>query len=472
MKRFQLISGLLTIFLLIPYLAWASPATAPALLKIRSGQPGDQFRIVLDMTAPAPHRVIMEQNPPRMVLEIPGAVNKIGLPQILFNNPLVSALKIVDQDPAVVQIIVDLKQPVVYKVFTMDTPNRIVIDLWQFFEQKVVTEAAPGLTYTSWLRGQSDGPVWAHILEVGPQADVVLQPILSNNLVSGVETVSSMTKAAKAIAAINGSFFANNGEIIGLMKLNGKLVSSPGIPRTSLGILPDQSMLMDQVSYEGKAELPGGVSLDIDGVNRERGENELILYNGFYNGTTGTNAFGREITIRDGKVAAINNGNTVLFSDTMILSGHGRAAHALAALKVGDAVTVRQSLGTGWDKTVHAIGAGPMLMKDNSIFLTTKIEEFGSDVAGGRAPRTAVGITADKRILLVVVDGRQTNSIGMTLLELALFMQELGAVDAMNLDGGGSSTMVIQDKVVNRPSDGRERRVGNALAIVPARLAN
>lgn len=472
MKRIKLISGLLIMFLLIPCLAWTNPAAAPVLLKIRSGQPGDQLRIVLDMTAPAPHRVIMEQNPPRLILEIPGAVNKTALPQIIFNNPLVSSLKVIDQDPLMLQIIVDLKQPAVYKVFTLDKPNRIIIDLWQFFEQKVVSEVAPGVTYTSWLRGQSDGPVWAHVLEIGPRADVVLQPLLSNNLVNGVDTVSSMAKAAKAVAAINGSFFANNGEIIGLMKLNGKLVSSPGIPRTSLGILADNSLLMDQVSYEGTAELPGGVRVTLDGVNRERGENELILYNGYYNGTTGTNAFGREVALKDGKVAAISTGNTVLFSDTVVLSGHGKAGQVLAALKVGDSVTVRQSLGAVWDKTVHAIGAGPMLVKDNSIFLTTKIEEFGSDVAGGRAPRTAVGIAADKRIFLVTVDGRQASSIGMTLLELAIFMQELGAIEAMNLDGGGSSTMVVNDKVVNHPSDGKERRVGNGLAVVPARLAN
>ena len=60
----------------------------------------------------------------------------------------------------------------------------------------------------------------------------------------------------------------------------------------------------------------------------------------------------------------------------------------------------------------------------------------------------------------------------MTLLELALFLQELGAVHAMNLDGGGSSTMVIKGNVVNKPSDGKERKVGNALAVISARLAN
>nr|WP_285719375.1 phosphodiester glycosidase family protein [Pelosinus sp. IPA-1] len=78
-----------------------------------------------------------------------------------------------------------------------------------------------------------------------------------------------------------------------------------------------------------------------------------------------------------------------------------------------------------------------------------------------------MGQTKDGHILLVVVDGRQEHSIGMTLLELALLMQEFGAVDAMNLDGGGSSEMVIKGKIINKPSDGRERYVGDALIIAP-----
>ena len=98
--------------------------------------------------------------------------------------------------------------------------------------------------------------------------------------------------------------------------------------------------------------------------------------------------------------------------------------------------------------------------------MTTLGEEFGSDVAGGRAPRTALGITKDGKALLVVVDGRSRSSVGYTLLELAQFMLEQGAVEAMNLDGGGSSQMIVGSQIVNAPSDGRERRLGAGIAVV------
>ncbi|MDK2931606.1 MAG: hypothetical protein PWR07_1737 [Bacillota bacterium] len=115
---------------------------------------------------------------------------------------------------------------------------------------------------------------------------------------------------------------------------------------------------------------------------------------------------------------------------------------------------------------VHAIGGGPRLVKDGKVHITSGEERFKADVAVGRAPRTAAGVTFDGKLLLVAVTGRQAyHSIGVTLEELANLMIELGAKDAMNLDGGGSSTMVVRDYVMNTPSDGRERRVADAILI-------
>ncbi|HEV7920858.1 MAG TPA: phosphodiester glycosidase family protein [Thermoanaerobaculia bacterium] len=116
-----------------------------------------------------------------------------------------------------------------------------------------------------------------------------------------------------------------------------------------------------------------------------------------------------------------------------------------------------------------AVGGWPMLVRECTP-LTAK-ELPGSD-AFTRAPhpRTAVGLTKDgKTLYFVVADGRRTGIPGMTLAELAAFMDtELGACNAINLDGGGSTAMWVGDKIVNRPSDGVERRVGDHLAVVLA----
>jgi exopolysaccharide biosynthesis protein len=124
---------------------------------------------------------------------------------------------------------------------------------------------------------------------------------------------------------------------------------------------------------------------------------------------------------------------------------------------------------------MEALGGRPVLVRDSAV--VAEVDSVGGPgFATARHPRTAVGIARDgRRLLIVVVDGRQKQySDGATLRELADIMRGLGARDAINLDGGGSSTLVYADpsaagalRIANRPSDpAGERPVGNALAVV------
>jgi exopolysaccharide biosynthesis protein len=119
------------------------------------------------------------------------------------------------------------------------------------------------------------------------------------------------------------------------------------------------------------------------------------------------------------------------------------------------------------DWAQHGISGWPMLV-DGCVAATAQ-QLPGSDVfTRSPHPRTAVGLSKDgKTLYLVVADGRRSGVPGMTLAELASFFTEkLGACSAINLDGGGSTTMTINGKIVNRPSDGVERPVGNHLAVI------
>jgi exopolysaccharide biosynthesis protein len=98
--------------------------------------------------------------------------------------------------------------------------------------------------------------------------------------------------------------------------------------------------------------------------------------------------------------------------------------------------------------------------------LTAEQERFRPDITQGRAPRTAFGIGRQGEWLLLVADGRQRHSKGLTLTELAQLLKEKGAWEALNFDGGGSSAMVIGSQVVNQPSDGQERPVASALLLL------
>jgi hypothetical protein len=112
-------------------------------------------------------------------------------------------------------------------------------------------------------------------------------------------------------------------------------------------------------------------------------------------------------------------------------------------------------------KADDVTGAGPKLIAGGRVVLAG--EGFAHEKA--RHPRTAVARTREGKYLFVVVDGRQKSSVGMTLSELAGELLEMGAVEALNLDGGGSSTMVVKGQVRNSPSDGRERTVGDAVLV-------
>ena len=134
-------------------------------------------------------------------------------------------------------------------------------------------------------------------------------------------------------------------------------------------------------------------------------------------------------------------------------------ATELLALALGTQMRLNWTL--GWADVFDAVGGGPLLLQDGAV-----VGECNSGC--GRQPRTGVGVTASGKILLVVVDGRQAKwSLGPTVDEFAQIMADLGAVTALNLDGGGSSEMVVEGEVVNRPSDGQERAISNAILVLP-----
>jgi hypothetical protein len=134
-------------------------------------------------------------------------------------------------------------------------------------------------------------------------------------------------------------------------------------------------------------------------------------------------------------------------------------ATELLALTPGTPMRLRWTL--GWAGVFDAVGG-------RRCCSSTGARLGECEPACGRQPRTGVGVTSSGKILLVVVDGRQPRwSLGPTSAQFAQIMAELDAVTALNLDGGGSSEMVVEGEVVNRPSDGHERSITNAILVLP-----
>ena len=318
------------------------------------------------------------------------------------------------------------------------------------------------------------GPFRSAALIVDPRAGMRLRPASGDGLRLRRIRTSEIARRTGALAATNGGFFGASGGPLGCLMVAGEVISEPDPQRTCAGFTDDGVVLFDHVRFEATVTTPDG-SVSIDGVNRDRRADELILYQPAFDQTTRTNAFGAEAVIRGGVVTAVSDlrGNAAIPRDGYVLSGHGRARlWILQMLQTGTttiSVTLRfspESHDPRWERVVDAVGGGPRLLSNGRL---AGSEGLPALLVEHRHPRTAIGVLGDGRILLIVVDGRQPpHSLGMTIAELAMELQRLGAVEAMNLDGGGSSTMVVAGRVVNLPSDETgERPVASALVLLP-----
>ena len=298
-----------------------------------------------------------------------------------------------------------------------------------------------------------------------------LRPILARNQIRGLATVSQMAAGFNDIAMINASYFGGTGILIGLTKVGGVIVSNDYFNRSAIGINDDGSTIFGRVRYDGKIIFKGA-ELPVN-VNTERNADSVVVFNEYFGASTGTNNFGVEIEEQNGVITNIfrGKGNNFILKGARIISAHGAAAEFFADAKVGDEIIFREQIisdGGDFNSVPHILGAGPRLVANGQISVTADAEEFPPDIRVGRAPRSAVGVTKWGDYILAVVDGRQASSRGCTLQEWAeILLNKFGAVNAINLDGGGSSELVVKEKIVNNPSDGGERSVGSALAILP-----
>jgi hypothetical protein len=337
-------------------------------------------------------------------------------------------------------------------------------------------EVAPGITYRErrFVRGQQ-GPFTMQILEVDPKhpkIDVVA--VRARDAAVGRETMSSLAARYGATAAINGGYFVvlgpYAGASAGVYLWNGQVLGSGG-RRSSLLLCKERKGVeqidIDVVDFRGRYTAQSGTQRAMDGLNRPMKDGELVAFTGAMGKSTRTEAGTLEAVLEpDGTVRElVETGNAAIPEGGHVLAGKGAAADWIRAnLRMGSKGTLDLGLVPSKPKACEAtdiVGGGPRLVEKG------KVAQAAENLAHEktRHPRTAVASTKSGKLLFVTVDGRQSSSIGMTIAELAAELVALGAVEAVNLDGGGSTAMVVQGRVRNSPSDGSERPVSDGLLI-------
>lgn len=325
---------------------------------------------------------------------------------------------------------------------------------------------------------ETGGPLEIHVLALDP-ARVRLSLGLARDAVVGVETTSSIAARHRALAAINGGYFRTAGlllgEPIGALALGERLLSEPhrGRPVVALGDAGGRARLAVARLETSARALVGGKPREISGFNRPREADELIVYTPEFHRTTLTGPDGAEAVVERERVVelAASRGSRRIPEQGFVLSGDGAAREWLLSVARPGArarLDVRTTATPPFGFAPAAVvGGGPALVEVGAAAALPPDAPYAADFLHKRHPRTAVGARGDGSLLLVVVDGRQPRrSVGMTIPELQALMLELGATVALNLDGGGSSAMVLGGRVVNSPSDPTgERPVRDALLV-------
>jgi exopolysaccharide biosynthesis protein len=345
------------------------------------------------------------------------------------------------------------------------------------------TTVAPGVEHAHVRRAAPGEGSWnINVLRIDMR-QARLDVVRARDTAIGLETVTSIAARTGAIAAVNGGYFRTSGDFLGdstgTLQIDGVVWSEPDRGRAAVGIVRNRGssrLIYGHVVWQASIEA-GRVKRSVDGLNRARGPNDLIVFTPEFGPSTITDDSGIEVVVRSGRVVELldNAGSTTIPRDGFIVSARGEAREwARRSLNKGTRVRVRATLqpadatrSNPWADAEDILGAGPRLVTNGRVDVTDVREKMIPTFATDLHPRTAIASLADGRALLLVADGRRSpERVGLALDDLARLLIELGAVDAINLDGGGSTAMVVKGALVNFPTDPTgERPVSDAIVV-------
>lgn len=356
----------------------------------------------------------------------------------------------------------------------------------------------PGISYASMINDPEMPNQAVHLLKINARNPFVKLEIENGGSVASKSTVLDIAKrndesGHRVIGAVNLDFFSPNGVPTGLQISDGEVVTAPNLGRTFLAVMPDGSFTMGgSVSVSTYVRAEDGSALPVYAVNKARESrhtNHAFLYTERFGESTLSAGNGVEVLIAPGEhgaklkpgvpvqgtVEAVwETHNNAIPAGKFVLSASGsRAAWIKSHLQVGSPVSFDIDLGNGLNEAQHAVAGWSGLAK--VLLHNGQIDEGVDDSSVNNVitpnPRSFLA-TKKGELYVITLDGRLKGyADGVSLREGAAFLQSLGMEEAINIDGGGSTTFVLREDgskelaIMNRPSDGFAREIGNALLI-------
>lgn len=367
-------------------------------------------------------------------------------------------------------------------------------------ESRRATRLAPGVTWTRIQRGTKEsapeaipttpyGPWVVNVVTIDPRKATGRLRITWGPDMARTETTSALARMTGALVAVNGGFFspasaASPGDPVGVSVFDGILASEPQRGAT-IGMTMDsrtKRVAVSDFTWVGTVRNRATKeSARLSGINRApsvppgcgdggcAARGELVMVSRLFGATTPKGA-GREVivdrrgcvtTVRSPRGGPLPRGHTAY-------QATGSSVALLNRVAQGGCLQHLERLSFATGRPVplksgfYAVNGRTILVRSGNIVAGGSGGGFA-----GRHPRTIAGRTAGGSVVLLTIDGRRGTSVGATISESARVAKSLGLVDAVNIDGGGSTTMAIRGKVVNRVSERRERPVGDAIVYVP-----
>lgn len=332
------------------------------------------------------------------------------------------------------------------------------------YPKAVITDVTDGVKHVRLTKYFNGRPVKINLVEVDFKVakDVEVLPALSaSEKLQSRKTITTIAKNKNAIAAVNGTYFKpQTGVPLGTLMIDGKIYTGPVYDRVAFGIFENG---FDVARVQLNASVSGsGVKVKVDNINQPRMLSTYVLV---YTPEWGQYSpyapkYGMSLRVADGKITKASANPLEIPENGYVISGPSKLLKPLLEDK-----EVKLDIKTmpEWKDVKHIISGGPYLVKNGEVFVDMTAQKLGA--IGGRNPRTAVGYTSSNNLILAAVDGREGSSVGMTLMELAGFMKSVGCIGAINLDGGGSTVMYVNGKVVNSPQVRGGIPLSNALVL-------
>lgn len=324
------------------------------------------------------------------------------------------------------------------------------VEIENKYRDYFINDVDKGVKHVRMTKYFSGKPVRINVVEISQNInnDLIIEPAKATTNLVGRTKISRIADRENAIVAINGGYFKpETGTPLGTLMINKKIYTGPIYDRVAIGFF-DDGYNMARLKLDAKIKTNKG-EITVDNINQPRMlSTHVIVYTRDWGQMSPlTPKYGIQAVIQNNKLIKTSYQPCEIPENGYVIVG---PESKIKPFKDSKKFSLDAKMSPDWKGVNHILSGGPYLVKDGEVFVDMTAEKLAS--IGGRNPRTAIGYTKDNHLIMITADGREGASVGLTLNELANLMKQLGCINAMNLDGGGSTVMYVNGRVVNRPA--------------------